>query len=134
MKMRMALATFSLAVGAFALTACSLPGTDQADPTPTETPSATPTTATATTPTTPAMISTAADLVGDWQDAKVPWVVHFRDDGTYSEDYQGLEDFRVGTYEVSGPEVSLIGGDGDTDKGSIEGDTVVFKLGTLTRK
>lgn len=136
MKSRMAIATFSLVVGAFALSACGMPGANKATPEPTSTPSSSVTTdtPTTTTPTPPATISTANDLVGDWQDAKVPWIVHFKDDGTYSEDYRGLKDFRIGTYEVSGAEVSLIGGDGDTDKGSIDGQTVVFRLGTLIRK
>lgn len=134
MKLRMALATSALVAGGLALSACSVPGSNTSDTPPTTSPTATATTPTVTTPTAPATISTAGDLVGDWEDAKVPWVVHFKDDGTFTEDYQGLKDFRVGTYEVSGTEVSLIGGDGDTDKGSIEGVTVVFKLGTLTRK
>ena len=132
MKLRMALATSALVVSGFALGACSVPGSGSDEPTATApTTDATPT---ETTPTAPATISTAADLVGDWQDTKVPWVVHFKDDGTYSEDFQGMKDFRVGTYEVSGTDVSLIGGDGDTDKGTIEGETLVFRLGTLTRK
>ncbi len=132
MKRRMALATCALVAGTFALSSCSLPGSGSDDPE--SGPTATATTPTETTPSAPPTISTAADLVGDWQDTSVPWIVHFKDDGTYSEDYQGLKDFRVGTYEVTATEVSLIGGDGDTDKGAIKGDTVVFKLGTLTRK
>lgn len=134
MKLRMALATSVLVGGTFALSGCSIPGTDKTDPEPTATTSTATPTETTTTPSAPATISTAADLVGDWQDAEVPWVVHFKDDGTYSEDYKGLKDFRVGTYTVTGTDVSLIGGDGDTDKGSIDGDSVVFRLGTLTRK
>ena len=42
--------------------------------------------------------------------------------------------FRVGHYEVTGSEISLLGGDGDTDKGQLEGTSIVFKHGTLTRK
>ncbi|MGA8987933.1 hypothetical protein [Aeromicrobium sp.] len=75
----------------------------------------------------------AADLRGDWEDPKADWVVHFNDDGTYAEDYQGLENFRVGKYAVDGTTVSLIGDDGNTDKGTIKGETLVFNLGTLTR-
>lgn len=135
MKLRMALATSALVVGTFALSACSLPGSGNTDPQSTTATDATMSpTDTPTTPSAPATISAAADLVGDWQDSSVPWVVHFKADGTYSEDYKDLKDFRVGTYEVSGTEVSLIGGDGETDKGSIDGDKVSFRLGTLTRK
>jgi hypothetical protein len=75
----------------------------------------------------------AADLVGDWEDPKEKWTVHFRDDGTYVEDYQGVEDFRVGEYAVDGDTVTLEGDDGNTDEGAIEGETLVFKLGTLER-
>lgn len=126
MKMRMAIATFALLIGAFTLSACAQKETPQAKPT-----------ATATTepaPTTPAVPSTPADLVGDWQDVKAEWFVHFKDDGTYVEDFQGVEDFRVGKYAVSDGQVSLIGDDGDTDKGAVEGQSLAFRLGTLTRK
>ena len=59
--------------------------------------------------------------------------VHFRDDGTYVEDYQGVEDFRVGEYSLDGSTVKLEGDDGNTDEGTVEGETLVFKLGTLER-
>ena len=36
--------------------------------------------------------------------------------------------------DIDGNIVSLIGDDGNTDKGTIEGETLVFKLGTLTRQ
>lgn len=75
----------------------------------------------------------SADLVGDWEDPKEKWTVHFRDDGTYVEDYQGVKDFRVGEYTVDGDTVTLEGDDGNTDEGTIEGETLVFKLGTLER-
>lgn len=127
MNLRMALATFALLSGPFALTACAQEPTTPADP---------PTTAsaTATTPTTAATISTAADLVGDWEAAEAEWTVHFKDDGTFVTDFQGLEDFLVGKYEVNGSQVSLIGDDGNTDTGTIEGQSLKFRLGTLTRK
>ena len=85
-------------------------------------------------PTTEPTSDAATELVGDWHDVEATWVVHFHEDGTYVEDFQGQTDFRVGTYKVEGSTVSLIGDDGNTDKGTIEGDTLVFKLGTLTRK
>ena len=59
--------------------------------------------------------------------------VHFHKDGTYVEDFEGVTDFRVGTYTVDGTKVSLIGDDGNTDAGTVEGETLKFKLGTLTR-
>jgi hypothetical protein len=75
----------------------------------------------------------AVALRGDWHDTKEDWVVHFHEDGTFVEDYQGLTDFRVGKYAVKGTVVSLIGDDGNTDKGEVKGETLVFRLGTLTR-
>jgi len=75
----------------------------------------------------------AADLVGDWEDPAEKWTVHFRDDGTYVEDYQGVKDFRVGEYSIDGSTVKLDGDDGNTDEGTVEGETLVFKLGTLER-
>lgn len=135
MKMRMALATSALVVGIFTLSGCSMPGSAKAAPAPT-TPTVAATTTPATTPaaTTPSTVSAAADLVGDWQDPKVPWVVHFKNDGTFAEDYQGLTDFRVGKYDVAGTTITLTGDDGASDKGAIQGKSLVFKLGTLTRK
>ena len=75
----------------------------------------------------------AVDLVGDWEDPEEKWVVHFRDDGTYAEDYQGVKDFRVGEYTIDGDTVKLEGDDGNTDEGTVEGETLVFELGTLER-
>lgn len=72
-------------------------------------------------------------LQGDWHDTDARWTVHFNEDGTFVEDFQGITDFRVGKYAVDGQTVSLIGDDGNTDEGTITGDTLVFKLGTLTR-
>lgn len=77
--------------------------------------------------------SVAADLVGDWSDHEAEWTVHFRSDGTYASDYQGIEDFLSGTYELNHGQVELTSGEGDTDLGKVEGNTLVFKLGTLTR-
>ncbi len=76
----------------------------------------------------------AVDLVGDWEDPGEKWTVHFRDDGTYVEDYQGVKDFRVGKYSITDGTVTLEGDDGNTDQGTVEGETLVFKLGTLARK
>lgn len=128
MKMRMAVATIALVVGAFTLSAC---GSEDSTAT---APSSTQSSATEPTATTPATISVAADLVGDWQDVEAEWTVHFKDDGTYVEDFKGIKGFRVGEYTVDGDEVSLIGGDGNTDKGAVEGESLKFNLGTLTRK
>ena len=127
MKMRMAIATFALVIGPLALTACGTKDTPS-EPTSTATSTAAPA------PTTPATISSAADLVGDWEDVDAQWTVHFKDDGTFVEDFEGVKDFRVGEYTIEGDEVSLVGGDGNTEKGSVEGQTVKFNLGTLTRK
>ena len=89
--------------------------------------------ATASPEATNAVPEAAADLVGDWEDPAEKWTVHFRDDGTYVEDYQGVKDFRVGEYSIDGSTVKLEGDDGNTDEGTVEGETLVFKLGTLER-
>ena len=74
-----------------------------------------------------------SDLVGDWSDAKADWTVHFKQDGTYVSDYDGVKGFLSGTYKLDGTQVQLISGEGDADLGTVQGDTLVFKLGTLTR-
>jgi len=127
MKMRMAMATLALVIGPFTLTACGVQESP-ASPTPSATTKTTPS------PTTPATISSAEDLVGDWEDVDAKWTVHFKDDGTYVEDFEGINGFRVGKFTIEGDEVALIGDDGNTDKGSVEGQSLKFNLGTLTRK
>ena len=125
----MRIATTAIACVLSALAGCGTYTGNSDDATPSET-------ATSSTPSPSATNATPeepADLVGDWEDPKEDWTVHFRDDGTYVEDYQGVKDFRVGEYTVDGDTVRLEGDDGNTDEGTIEGETLVFKLGTLER-
>lgn len=75
----------------------------------------------------------AADLVGTWENAAGDWTVRFADDGTFTEDYQGVPNFRTGDYTFDGETVALEGGDGNTDEGKVDGSTLVFRLGTLER-
>jgi heat shock protein HslJ len=124
--MRIATAALLLAV----LAGCGTYTGSSDDSTPSETASSSTPSASATTDTLP---EEEADLVGDWEDPKEKWTVHFRDDGTYVEDYQGVKDFRVGEYTVDGDTITLEGDDGNTDEGTIEGETLVFQLGTLER-
>ena len=125
--MRIATAALLLA----ALAGCgTYTGSTDDGATPSETASSSTPSPSATTDTLP---EEEADLIGDWEDPKEEWTVHFRDDGTYVEDYQGVKDFRVGEYTVDGDTVTLEGDDGNTDEGTIEGETLVFKLGTLER-
>ncbi|MCR4514836.1 lipocalin family protein [Aeromicrobium sp. 50.2.37] len=76
----------------------------------------------------------AADLAGTWRDDEVDWTVTFKADGTFSEDFQGVPEFRTGDYEVTDGVVTLMGGDGNDDEGTIKDGTLVFKLGTLVRQ
>src|SRR5687768_18466133 len=124
--MRIATAALLLAV----LAGCGTYTGSSDDSTPSETASSSTPSPSATTD---ALPEGEADVVGDWEDPKEKWTVHFRDDGTYVEDYQGVKDFRVGEYTVDGDTVTLEGDDGNTDEGTIEGETLVFKLGTLER-
>lgn len=127
MKLRMTMVTAIVGLSLVGLGACGTsdsggeaPSTDT--PTSSATPSAEPTD------------DAAAGIAGDWEDPKADWTVHFNEDGTFVEDFQGVTDFRVGKFTADDTTVSLIGDDGNTDKGTIEGDTLVFKLGTLTKK
>jgi hypothetical protein len=125
----MSIATTAIACVLATLAGCGTYNGSSDDPTASETTSSSSPSPVATNATPEA----AADLVGDWEDPKEKWVVHFRDDGTYVEDYQGVKDFRVGEYTVDGDAVKLEGDDGNTDEGTVEGDTLVFELGTLER-
>lgn len=130
MNRRMTLATGLLA--ALALTAC---GSSDEVPDPGASTTAPPTSEPAPEPTDSeaAGIESAEDLVGEWADPAAEWVVTFNEDGTFNEDFQGNEDFRTGDYEINDGIVSLVGGDGNTDKGEVDGESLVFRLGTLTR-
>ncbi|WP_194839846.1 MULTISPECIES: hypothetical protein [Aeromicrobium] len=75
----------------------------------------------------------AAALRGDWEIPSEDYVLHLIEDGTFVQDYQGIKDFRTGKWSVEGDTISLVGDDGDTDKGTIKGETLVFTLGTATR-
>lgn len=125
MNLRMTRATGVAVTTLLALSGCNLGG-DQAEP------GITPSTSSSASPSASETVA-EVDLVGSWEDADAQWTVHFNDDGTFVEDFQGITDFRVGTYEVDGETVSLIGDDGNTTTGAVTGATLVFKLGTLTR-
>ena len=127
-KLRMRIATAACLL--VALAACDpLGGSDE----PTSTPSASASKSPTASPTPTGVPAQPTDLVGDWEDKDAKWTVHFRDDGTYVEDYQGVKDFRVGKYTLEDGTVTLEGDDGNSDKGRVEGETLVFNLGTLER-
>jgi glucose/arabinose dehydrogenase len=129
MNRRMTMVTAIVGVALLGLGACGKSDGPEDSPTPSETT----TTSSPSTPTSEPTPEDAAGIVGDWQDVEAKWVVHFHKDGTFVEDFEGVTDFRVGKFTVDGTTVSLIGDDGNTDQGKIEGESLVFKLGTLTR-
>ncbi|MFC5678098.1 hypothetical protein [Aeromicrobium endophyticum] len=75
----------------------------------------------------------AVELRGDWEIPSEQYTLHLVEDGTFVEDFQGVVDFRTGKYKVDGDTISLVGDDGNTDKGKIVGDTLEFTLGTANR-
>ncbi|MGH3474195.1 MAG: hypothetical protein ACRDOT_04695 [Aeromicrobium sp.] len=125
----MRIATTAIACVLAALAGCGTYNGSSDEATPTETASSSTPSPVATN----AVPKAAVDLVGDWEDPDEKWTVHFRDDGTYVEDYQGVKDFRVGEYSIDGDTVKLEGDDGNTDEGTVDGETLVFDLGTLER-
>ncbi len=141
MKPRMSVATLAAAIALALLAGCG--STDQAAPKKPNEPSSTATKATTPsspgpTPSVDSSSSGAIAIRGDWQAPSAEWIVHFEEDGTFTEDFQGLSDFRVGKYEVEGDVVRLIGDDGNTDEGKVSGSgdatRIAFKLGTLERQ
>lgn len=98
-----------------------------------ESPATSQSTAATETPSADPAKTDAAALLGDWEIPSEQYVLHLREDGTFMEDFQDVTDFRTGTYEVEGDTISLVGGDGNTDKGQIVDDTLKFTLGTATR-
>jgi hypothetical protein len=75
----------------------------------------------------------AVALWGDWEIPAEDYVLHLIEDGTFVQDYMGVEDFRTGKFSVEGDTITLVGDDGDNDEGKIVGDTLEFTLGTATR-
>lgn len=137
----MTVATWAvIAVSTTTLSACGgSDGADQADPGNTATTStASPPPSPSATPSVDSSDDGAIQIRGDWEAPDADWVVHFQEDGSYSEDFQGITDFRIGTYEVDGETVRLIGDDGNTDDGTVSGSgddlQITFTLGTLTRQ
>ena len=128
MKLRMTMAT--VLTGAVMALAAGC-GSDASDGP--STASSAPTAATSDAPAADPQDGSAAALVGDWEIPAEQYTLHLVDDGTFVEDFQGVVDFRTGTYEVDGDTVSLVGADGNTDKGKIVGDTLEFTLGTANR-
>ena len=135
MKHRMKIAT----VGTLAVAVGVLAGCGSDDPKlPVDPSTAGPTSSARPTPSVDSSSKGAIAIRGDWEAPEADWIVHFEEDGTFTEDFEGISDFRVGKYEVEGDVVRLIGDDGNTDEGKVVGsgdDTQLeFKLGTLTRQ
>lgn len=118
MTLRSTLVTL-VTVGLFSLSAC---GTSPEEAEPTPEPSAT-----ATQP------EQTFDIVGTWYSEDEDWTVHFLEDGTFTEDFQGHEDFRSGQWRLDDGVVELEGDDGNTTEGQVSDDTLEFNLGTLSR-
>lgn len=130
MKRRVTVATAGFGL-LLALTACGSEGGSEDVVTPAAT-----TTTPAITSQAPAVDPNEPDAValrGDWEIPAEDYVLHLIEDGTFLEDFQGIKDFRTGKYSVDGDTISLVGDDGNTDKGKISGDKLTFGLGVATR-
>lgn len=131
MKRRMTMATAGIGIALTALAGC---GSDAASDDVTSPTTSTPTPAiTSEAPSVDPTTDGAVAVRGDWEIPDEDYVLHLIEDGTFVQDYMGIEDFRTGKYSVEGDTISLVGDDGDTDEGTIKGDTLVFTLGTATR-
>jgi hypothetical protein len=139
MKQRVTMATAALGIAAAVLAGCGSDseGTSEGGGGGGEVTSPTTSTPTPAITTEAPSVDPEADgavaLRGDWEIASEDYVLHLIEDGTFVQDYQGIEDFRTGKWSVDGDTISLVGDDGDTDKGTIKGETLVFTLGTATR-
>lgn len=138
MNRRMSLATGLATLALCTVAACGTddgPGTPEGStPSPSASATTEPTEGSPSTPSASKNPSTAADLAGTWRDDAADWTVTFRTNGTFSEDFQGVPEFRTGTYEVTDGVVRLMGGDGNTTRGTVKDGKLVFKLGTLVKQ
>lgn len=133
MTSRRTLAAITLGA-ALVLGACGTDDDPKASPSSSSSASASPSASATDETTAPKPPGGADDLVGTWENTAGDWTVRFADDGTFTEDYQGVPNFRTGTYTFEGDTVALEGGDGNTDEGKVDGSTLVFRLGTLERQ
>lgn len=132
MKRRMTIATALTGAILVALTACGSDTSGTTDTSATSTPEPTGTISEA--PSVDPQDPAAVALRGDWEIPSEQYVLHLVEDGTFIEDFQGVTDFRTGKYKVDGDTISLVGDDGNTDKGTVkDDDTISFTLGTATR-
>jgi hypothetical protein len=127
MHRRVTLATSVLAIAVLA--GCGSDG-DSGDVTsPTTTPTATLSEAPPVDPDDPS----AVELWGDWEIPGEEYVLHLIEDGTFIEDYMGVQDFLTGKFSVEGDTITLVGDDGNTSEGTVVGETLELPLGTATR-
>lgn len=133
MKRRMTMTTAVIGIAMAALAACGSDAGSDGAASPTTAPSAAPSATISEAPPVDNENPDAVALRGDWQIPDEDYVLHLIEDGTFIEDFQGVLDFRTGKYSVDGDTISLIGDDGNTDRGTIDGDTLTFTLGTATR-
>lgn len=126
MHLRVTLATAALAV--VTLAGCGSDGSAGEGTKPS--PSASPTISQA--PSVDPQDPAAAALVGDWEIPAEEYVLHLIEDGTFVEDYMGVEDFLTGKYSVEGDTISLVGDDGNTSEGKVVGETLELPLGAAT--
>jgi hypothetical protein len=131
MNRRMTIATTIVGIALTALAGCGKSDSEGGVTSPTET--TTPPAVTSQAPSVDPDTGGAVALRGDWEIKAEDYVLHLIEDGTFVQDYMGIDDFRTGKYSVEGDTISLVGDDGDTDKGTIVGDTLEFTLGTATR-
>jgi hypothetical protein len=127
MHRRVTLATAVLAIAV--LSGCGSDGETGEVTSPTTTPTASLSEAPPVDAEDPAAIA----LRGDWEIPAEDYVLHLIEDGTFVQDYMGVQDFRTGKYKVEGDTITLVGDDGDNDEGKIVGETLEFELGTATR-
>lgn len=76
----------------------------------------------------------SVDLVGTWRNDEADWTLHLSEDGTFTEEFEGNVDFRRGSYRVEDDTMYLEADSGETTEGTVVGDTLEFRLATLTRR
>lgn len=126
MRRRVTLATAVLSIAV--LTGCGSDGSEGETASPS--PSASPSIGEA--PSVDPQDPAAVALLGDWEITAEEYVLHLVEDGTFIEDYMGVEDFLTGKFSVEGDTISLVGDDGNTSTGTIVGETLELPLGTAT--
>lgn len=76
------------------------------------------------------------DVAGTYflDDGSTEWTYHLTADGEYTLDVDGAKEITSGTFTLDGDTITFVEGESDGTTGTVDGETLVLDLGTLTKQ